>query len=235
MRPKKLFSSVLSAALLAALILTSAPAGAKKGAPVVVGKDPAGDWAVQGTAVGSAGTALAQDLLEAAIGMADAGTLSFVLTVAELPAQGGWPEVTRYIWDLDVDGDYAELDGKFTNYSRGACDPTAGSCPPPRDPGMAPFAVRANCEVVQNVTTCEEVGIVQATFDASAGTITIPVPLDLVGAKAGSKIAGGVSDFLVDGNIGAFPSAFVSNNGGPHDVMQVTKVFVVPGGKKGKK
>ena len=39
--------------------------------------------------------------------------------------------------------------------------------------------------------TCEEIGSVNATFDAASGTITIPVPLELLGAKPGSKIANG--------------------------------------------
>jgi hypothetical protein len=71
------------------------------------------------------------------------------------------PEATRYTWNLDVDPTphlvtedgsnpdlkSFDLDGKFTNFSRGACDPTAGTCPPPRNPGLQPFVLRGDCGV----------------------------------------------------------------------------------------
>ncbi|HEX2296247.1 MAG TPA: hypothetical protein VHN37_13185 [Actinomycetota bacterium] len=47
--------------------------------------------------------------------------------------------------DFTVEGKHLELDGKFTNYSRGACDPAAGSCPPPVTPASSRFLVRGEC------------------------------------------------------------------------------------------
>jgi hypothetical protein len=217
---------------LAAMALMAGSAPSAFGAPknTVVAKDAANDWG-DGTAP-QVGAALGQDLVGAEIGMADKKTINFVIKVSQLPPNGGVPELSRYIWSLAVDKKYVELDGKWSNYSRGACDPTSGQCPPPRDPGMQPFLVRANCGNVegQNVTTCEEVGIVEGVFDAAKGTITIPVPAALINAKKGSKITPASSSFTsgAGGNIVAAPSAFLSiNNPSQLDAMAVTKAFTV--------
>lgn len=225
------FIAVLGAAALAASLFSGA-ATAKPGKATVVAEDADGDWG-DGTIPAEVGAALGQDLVGAEIAMADKKTINFVIKVSQLPPNGGVPEVSRYVWSLTVDGEYVELDGKWSNYSRGACDPTSGQCMSgPRNPGMQPFLVRANCAQVegQNVTTCEEVGIVQAAFDAAAGTITIPVPAALINAKKGSKIAGGSSQFTsgAGGNVVSSPSAFLSiNNPAQLDAMVQTGTFTV--------
>lgn len=240
MKLKAVVSMLLSGLLAASLVSAAAPASAgkdkKASGPQVVGTDADGDWG-DGTIPAELGAAMGQDLVAAEISMADKETINFILKVAELPSSGGAPEISRYIWGLEVDGEYVELDGKWSNYSRGACDPTSGQCPPPRDPGMQPFLVRANCAAVegQNVTTCEEVGVVKATFDTATGTITIPIPAAMINAKPGSKIAPGSSTFTsgAGGNIIAVVSAFLStSNPAALDAMLVTKTFVVSSGKK---
>lgn len=220
--------------LIALLALTSlAPqlspaATAKEAKPMVVGTDAADDWGsnVDGQ-LQPAGQAMGQELVEAAIGMADKKTVNFIIKTAFLPPSGGMPEVTRYVWSFSVDGDYRELDGKFTNYSRGACDPTSGQCPPPRDPGLYPFLLRGNC-VTDQVIICEELGVVQAAFDAAASTITIPVPLELMGAKPGSSIGVAISEGGYSGSVFSTPTAFYSLGNFPHDGLMVTKTFKVP-------
>ncbi|MGH2748491.1 MAG: hypothetical protein ACRDKB_11265 [Actinomycetota bacterium] len=232
--------AILSAALVAATF--GAPSGyaadqgkKKKPGSVVVAEDPAGDWgANQDAALAPAGDAAGMDLIEASIGMADKKTVEFTIKVNNLPPAGGVPEFVRYLWEITVDGELVEFDGKFTNFSRGACDPTSGQCPPPRNPGLYPFIVRGNCTTTQNLTTCEELGIVEATFDAAQGTIAFSVPLKLINAKPGSKIAAGSTDFstLCGGPIIAIPSAFLSFCPSfPVDAMQMTKTFKVPGKK----
>lgn len=219
--------SMIAAVLTAAVLLVPA-AGAEEtpyAAPVVVGEDVAGDWGDADTA--PIGAKLGMDLTAASIGMPTADTLNFVIKVAELPASGGAPEVPRYIWDIYVDGTFIELDGKWTNYSRGVCDPTSGKCPPPRDPGTQPFFVRGDCVTGDgNVTTCKEIGLVKATFDAAAGTITIPVPAALIGADACSVITGGEN--LFGENLSASPSAFVSSSNFPRDTLLTEWEFTVP-------
>ena len=214
--------------VLAAGALMPSTAGAKAAKPTVVGTDPAGDWGSnQDPTLGPIGGPLGQDVVKAEIGPADAKTLNFVISLASLPPNGGIPEGTRYTWQMVVDGNFTELDGKWSNYTRGACDPTAGSCPPPRDPGMQPFVVRANCTSDQ-VVICEEMGIVQATFDSAAGTITIPVPLAMIKAKPGSKIAQGVSEGSGFSGVSAVPSAFYSHSTLQYDTLTMTKTYVVP-------
>lgn len=228
---KTLAVMTIAGLLLGALAAPSATAAKKKkkkAGPLVVGTDPDGDWGadVEPT-IAPLGDALGQDLTEATIEMADKETINFIIKLNSLPPSGGMPEISRYTWNFNVDGEPAELDGKFTNYSRGACDPTAGSCPPPRDPGQQPFALRGNCSTTSagNVTTCEELGLVQATFDAAAGTITIPVPIELLNAKHGSKIEPGVN--ILGGAVSAAPAAFLTSSAMPLDALVVTETFVV--------
>ena len=225
---KKAIALALTALVGAALFVPATASAKKAKGPVVLGTDDAGDWGANvDPNIAPVGDALGQDLVEAAIEAKDAKTLNFIIKLNSLPPTGGVPEFSRYSWDFTVDGEAYELDGKFTNYSRGVCDPTAGSCPPPRDPGMQPFFVRGNCTVVEgtNVNTCQEVGVVQAAFDAGAGTITIPVPLELISAKKGSKIAPGVG--LFGGTVEAAHSAFLTSGNGPADALTVLKTFTV--------
>ncbi len=215
----------------AVFIAPLAPAGAAP-APKTVGTDDEGDWgantALAGTPAQALGGPTGQDLVEAQVGMADAKTVNFIIKVSSLPPTGGVPEAVRYVWSVDVDGEYVELDGKFTNYTRGACDPTAGTCPPPRDPGQAPFMVRGNCVDNQAAVTCEEIGLVHGEFDASAGTITVPVSLELLGAKPGAKITNGIQPNSNFSGIWAIPSVFASQADMPKDELLITGTYVVP-------
>jgi len=237
---KSTLAVLMSLALVAGLMLApieAASAGKKKkkkkSGPVVVGEDPAGDW---GSAVdpniGPAGDAMGQDLVGAEIGLdKDGKTINFVLKLNSLPPNGGMPEFTRYTWDFVVDGgDQMEIDGKWTNYTRGACDPTSGQCPPPRDPGQQTFLVRGNCHVeplvATNFTICEELATVTGIFDAAAGTITVPVPMANIKAKPGSKIEGALGTFST--TINAAPAAFATSSAMPMDGLITTKAFVVP-------
>ena len=227
MKARKLIALLASGLVVGALVM--GPATSASGAPkvTVLGTDPAGDWgANHNEGLNPFGDALGMDLTSAEISLADAKTLNFVIKVNSLPASGGFPEVPRYTWDFNVDGRFTELDGKFTNYSRGACDPTAGSCPPPRDPGQQPFFVRGDCTTNEaNVTTCVEIGVVQATFDAATKSITIPVPLSMIKAKKGSKITPAANIF--GGSISAAPAAFVSSNNFPMDILTIAKTYTV--------
>jgi len=224
---RKSISLLLSAAAIATGLFVSTSAAAKP-KTIVVGTDPAGDWGSNVDAsLGPIGEPLGQDLVEASIGMADKKTINFIIKVSSLPPNGGLPEGTRYTWQLLVDGNFAELDGKWSNYSRGACDPTAGNCPPPRDPGSQPFLIRGDCTADQ-VIVCKELGIVQATFDAASGTITIPVPLALLKARAGTKIQAGTQAASGFSGVSATPSAFYSHSATPFDTLMPAKTFVVP-------
>jgi hypothetical protein len=226
---KKAILIGLAAAVVAGALTMSAGSAVAGKKPVVVGEDPAGDWGANVDAqLAPIGDAFGMDLTGAEISY-DGKNVNFVIKLNSLPPSGGAPEIARYTWNFFVDKKELELDGKFTNYSRGTCDPTAGTCPPPRDPGLQPFTVRGDC--VENptpattITTCTEFAKVAGVFDAAAGTITIPVPAEAIGAKKGSKIAPGVNIF--GGSISAIPSAFLSSSGFPWDVLILTKTFKV--------
>lgn len=233
MKSRGLAAVLVLGLVAAALIGPAGVADAKKKkvkpTSAVVATDPDDDWGANaGDGLGPLGDALGQELTGATIAMADPTTVNFIINVKSLPSNGGAPEVSRYTWDATVDTAFVEFDGKWSNYSRGACDPTSGQCPPPRDPGMQPFIVRGDCvtDPNTNVTTCKELGLVQAKFDAAAKTITIPVPLDLIHAHSGSAISGGANIF--GGSISAAPSAFLSSSGAPSDTMTQTTTYVIP-------
>ena len=237
MKRKSIVTMILTGLVVGSLVAGSAPASAGKKAsgPQLVGEDAVGDWgANQDAGLAPFGDVLGQDLTGATMAMNGTDKIDFVIKLNALPPTGGAPEVSRYTWDMNVDGEFRELDGKFTNFSRGACDPTAGTCPPPRDPGLYPFSVRGNCGVTPigtiNFTTCEELALVPGAFDAAAGTITITVPLEALGAKPGSKITPGTNIF--GGSLSATPSAWGTLDSMPMDTLAITKTFVVSSGKK---
>lgn len=225
----------IAAVTAAAALLTGAAIGGpaqaakpKKG-PVVVATDAADDWGSnRDPNLAPLGSHLGQELVEAAIEKADAKTLNFIIKVSALPSSGGVPEFSRYVWTMTVDGTLLQIDGKFTNYSRGTCDPTAGTCPPPRDPGQAPFMVRGNCVDNTAAVTCEEIGLVKGTFDSASATITVPVPMELLGAKPGSVVAHGMQPGSNFAGVWAIPSAWASQGDMPKDEMLITKPYKIP-------
>lgn len=231
MKARNIAKVTLAGLLAIGLVGGASGAGAKgkKSKMTVVGKDAAGDWGSNADSnLGPLGEPIGQDLVEAAIGMGKKGKINFVIKLTSLPENGGMPEATRYTWNLAVNGKQVELDGKWSNYTRGACDPTSGNCPPPRDPGMQPFLVRGDCASNGATVQCRELGIVQASFDAAAGTITIPVPAKMIKAKPGAKITGATQPDSGFGGVSAAPSAFYSHSSAPYDTLAILKTFRVP-------
>jgi hypothetical protein len=234
MKTRLISSAVLVVCLAAGLYAQpglAASKGKKKSGPQVVGTDADNDWGANVDAsISPVGDMLGQELVEASIAMADTKTINFIIKVKSLPAFGGYPEIGRYNWDIAVDGEAFQMTGGFTEYIRGVCNPNVtNSCPPPRDPGSAPFFIRQGpCNVGAE---CTEVGLVHAVFDAATATITIPVPIDVIGAKPGSKITPGASSY--GPSIYSTPQANVSQASLPNDTMTVTGTFVVASGKKG--
>jgi hypothetical protein len=230
MRTKSLVSLLLIALVAGLLAAPAAQAKKKKKAPkgpVVVGVDEVGDWGCNvdcGLAPISA--ALGQDLVEASFNSPDKETLEFIIKLDALPPSGGVPEVSRYTWEFTVDGRAIQMSGGFTEYVRGTCNPTYNPliCPPPRDPGMAPFFLRVGGCTVGGA--CEEVGLVHGVFDAATATITIPVPLEVLEAKPGSEIGPGVS--LLGGSVYAAPAAMVTNASLPSDNLIILDTYTIP-------
>lgn len=230
------FKTAAAVAVLALAVSVFAPspgvAAPKPKPPTPVGTDDAGDWGCNhNCALAPLGTELGQDLTQASLGMADKKTLTFVIGVDSLPGPGGVPEASRYTWEFMVDGTAIQMSGAFTEYARGICNPVYNPmiCPPPRDPGQAPFFFRVGGCLVGG--PCEEIAIANGKFDAAAGTITVPVPLADLGAKPGSKIEPGISSSY-GATVIASPAAFISSPNSPYDTMMVTDTYVVPKKKK---
>lgn len=225
--------NVLIAALAAALSLgftvsdteTSGLEGVEEVKPQVVGLDDISDWGGGGDSA-VVGHAMGQDMVSAAVGVPDQEHVRFVLEVTWLPSSGGIPELTRYSWNFTVDGEEFELDGKFRNYTRGACDPTSGQCPPPRDPGEAPFLLRGNCYQEGNVTLCEELALLHADFNSFARTITVDVPAELLQVEPCSVVGPGPNTF--GGSISAAPSVYFTSSAMPMDTMFIDGEFQIP-------
>ena len=220
------------AALIATSVVAAAPtqAAGKKAKPMTLATDPAGDWGANVDAnLAPVGDALGQDLVKASIVKAGKN-LNFIINVNSLPASGGVPEISRYTWDFTVNGAPTQLSGAFTEYVRGTCNPTynPAKCPPPRDPGSAPFFVRqGTCQIgTGGLAPCEEIALVHATFDAASGTITIPVPMKDLKAKTGSKI--GPASGLMGGSIYSAPAVFITNTAMPNDTLTIVKTYKVP-------
>ncbi len=238
MKIRTALSLLLAAALIGGLVAPSGLAAKKKkkSGPVVVATDAADDWGsnVDG-GLQPIGAAIGLELVEATIAPVDAKTVNFIIKVAGLPPSGGIPEFARYGWDFTVDGEAIAMSGAFTDYLRGICYPAhTNTCPPnpPSDPGMQPFYIRSGpCTVgAGGLGECNLLATVHATFDAAAGTITIPVPLEAIGAKPGSAIGPG-ANATFGASLYATIATVTASPAAPHDVMTATGTFVVPKGK----
>ena len=238
MKIRAALATLLAGCLLGALFVPASFAGSKaKSGPQVVGTDANNDWGSNVDAtIAPAGGLLGQELVEASIVMADATTANFMIKVTGLPPTGGIPEGARYSWDFTVDGDAFSMSGNFTDYARGVCYPAhTNSCPPPKDPGTQPFYIRQGpCTIGSaGLGECNLIATVKAIFDTATGTITIPIPIEAIGAKPGSKI-GPATNSLYGATIYATPAAGSASPYAPHDTMVVTEEFVVASGKKAK-
>lgn len=231
--------AVVVGCLLLSLAMSSLARAAEKPRPVVVGRDATGDWGTNiDRKLSPVGDLLGQDLVAVALGMADATTVNFIIRVKSLPPWGGWPETTRYVWSFGVGRKQWVLIGKFTDYTTGVCNPLyAGQdCPPPRDPGMSPFKLLTECkeqDPVGSMSICQtERALIHASFDAASGTITVPVPLKALDTRPGAGIA---PPTLINdawgGGVIAVPEVMSPTSAFPYDTLDVTKTFVIPGGR----
>lgn len=232
---KKIIVAALATSLLGLMIVPGSPAAAeakkkKPAGPVVVATDDPADWGANvDKSITPAGTPLGMELVEALVGLSeDKKDINFILKLAG-PSSGGAPEVVRYGWEFSIDGEPYQLNGGRTELVRGMCNPlyTEPACPPNfGDPAKLtnfPFFVRSGpCTVGSE---CVVEAVVNATFDVAENTITIPVPLEVVGAKLGSTVGpmGGLF-----GAIYAAPGLLVTTNGLPHDAIAITKTIKLP-------
>lgn len=230
---KRIIVACLATSLVGLIILPgphAAARGKKAAGPVVVATDDPADWGANvDPTIAPAGTPLGMELVEAAIGLSDdKKAINFIIKLAG-PTSGATPETIRYGWEFTVDGNAFQLNGGRTELVRGTCNPliTDPACPPNiGDPAKLtnwPFFIRSGtCTVGAD---CKVNGVVNATFDVASSTITIPVPLEVVGAKLGSTVGpmGGLF-----GAIYAAPGLLVTQNALPHDAIAITETIKLP-------
>jgi len=201
--------------------------------------------------VAKVGHELGADLTEARIRMPDADHVEFQIQTTNLPANGGVPEFIRYTWDLLVDTGEgpkeAQIDGKWSNYSRGVCDPTAGCDPTavggedgPKDPGQRPFFFRGDLEVtpigVINFNAMRNYATIPGDFNVADGTITVTVPTEAISKLQGvewgpcAKILPGAG--LRGGVVESSLAAWLTSAAFPSDVLMevwdTDPVFTAP-------
>lgn len=231
----KLRATLAVLAVTALVVGILAPSGVaagkkKKSGPVVVATDDPADWGANvDPTIAPAGVPLGMEILEASIGLSeDKKDIHFIIKLAG-PSAGGIPELVRYGWEFSVDGNAFQISGGRTEFARGLCNPlhTDPACPPnvgdPTVLGNFPFFIRSGACTVG--AECVVHAWVNATFDVAENTITIPVPLETVDAKLGSKIGplGGLF-----GSIYAAPGAVVTTNGLPHDAISIHETYKIP-------
>lgn len=168
----------------AAVALIAAPAAARTSAgPVTLATDPAGDWSAASQGLSQLGAAVGQDLTSAAVDR-EGTNLSFIIGFDQPDVPSGVRRGTLYEWHFTVDGN----EGGFVLY--GPCNP---------DPfdialyGCSPADV-ATAEPGFLLFGGSSTEVLSARFDDAAGTVTVDVPLTLIGARTGSVISDNTSD-----------------------------------------
>ncbi|MGH2752966.1 MAG: hypothetical protein ACRDLB_00900 [Actinomycetota bacterium] len=204
----------LSTALLASMFFVgSAGAGPAR---TVVGTDPAGDWSSDEN-LAPIGTSIGQDLTEAAVTMADDGTLEFQIHVAEMPDFD--PTLSGfYSWGFRV--------GKQAR-SLTSCGNFLDDCESREN-----FAVIGDCTYTETsvgpqdvgMLDCERLGEVPATYSPD-GVISIPVPLEMLQVSPGTTLK------MKKHYVWAAPYSFVFAGPDPsaynYDWMKLTENFTV--------
>jgi hypothetical protein len=170
----------------------SATAQARRRGPVVVGEDPAGDWALEGVpAGGQVGEALGQDLISASI---DAGksTVTFIFGLASLDAQPSGV----FTWDMTIGkkafritnlpcdpSDWVTAPGTLPDPNTGACESSPAG--PLTTFDLMECGVPRTVNIIYN---CAYKSTIEAVVDTSADSISVSVPTDLLRAKGGAAI-----------------------------------------------
>lgn len=226
-------SLALFALALVVLGIAGGPASAKRSKTMVVGKDAAGDWSKDiNPALAPLGDQLGQDLVSATIDATSPTEIAFVFGLTSLPTDQAPASVL--VWDFTI-GD------KWWRLTNALCDPSSTvtgtppavtpnpptSCVP--EPGVGATFELMECgdaRVVNVFANCLARESVQAELDAGAGTISVSVSRDAIGAVKGSRI--GPKDFPF-GPVAARP-AIPYSGAQPFfgDQLAITKTFFVP-------
>jgi hypothetical protein len=183
----------------ALLIGSMIPAGAKpKPKPVVVFEDTAGDAGNQDGSVPGF-TEAGFDLVKGEISKEGTDGVKFVVTHAAMAPTGSPGESFRLIWGIAVDGTLYEMTIKSLDVGK----PDVIASVMGQDPngeerigqvyqGVARFEECGLISLGINWAQCTTLGYYEAVFDPATATVTWVVPLEIMKAKKGTVITGGV-------------------------------------------
>lgn len=187
----------LGTTLIAGAMLLGLTGNAFAAKPVTVFEDPANDAGntAQGLALPPA-TLAGLDLLNGSVVKSGADLEFTVTNAAALPQAGSAPEAFRLLWHINSGG----TEYRFTVKSLDVGKPDAIAQEGTERVGQVYQGV-ARLETcadqalpaVLTLVNCKAVEYFQATFDATAATITWKVPLASISAKTGTVIAGGTT------------------------------------------
>lgn len=191
---RKGMTSLIAVALLMGVI------GGASAKPVAVWEDAAGDTGTNNTG----GVAeLAQAGFDLVGGSIDkvGKNLEFTVTHASMPPVGAIPETFRFLWAFNVNGTDYRITAKAADIGKpdvlaGQTTDRVGTVEP-----TGHFRLEGNCAtgatvgVVQPVN-CEHLASLTGAFDAASASFTVVIPMELVKAKTGSKIAQGGGDAM---------------------------------------
>lgn len=184
----------LAVALVGGLLFMGLPANAGK--PVTVWEDDSGD-ADNNQGLGQSIPG-GFDLTGGSIAKVGSN-LEFTVTHADMPAFGSLPETFRFLWAFSVDGVTYRLTVKRADVGKpdvvqGQTTERVG-----RIDAEGHFRLEGECSTtaapaVLSFINCKPLAYLEGTWDATAKTFTMVVPMEAVGAKVGSKIGPGAGD-----------------------------------------
>jgi hypothetical protein len=220
---KKLAGAILTAALLAGVVL---PANAKPAAkPTVVFEDPAADAGNQNS--GAPGFSEAGfDLVKGEIAQETKTELKFTVTHAAMASTGTPGEAFRLIWGIAVDGTQYEFTVKSLDVGKPDVITSAMT--------QTPTGTERVGKVYQGVARLEECGFIElglqwsqcsakayyeAVFDPATATVTWTVDLKTLGAKKGSLITGGSGSRATTGCMICWVPQYAERSLTPHSII----------------
>ncbi len=168
---------------------------AKKASAATVWKDPAGDADLgQGLGYSIPG---GFDITGGSIAR-DKDSLVYTVTHADMPPNGSLPEAFRFMWAFAVDNETFRLTIKSADIgkpdvSQGQTTERVG-----RLDLNGHFRLEGKCGanvvVVGTFINCKPLGYLEGKWDPAKKTVTMMVPMKLVGAETGSVITAGTGD-----------------------------------------
>jgi hypothetical protein len=182
--------------LVAGALLLAVAGSASAGKATTVFEDPADDAGVtdQGVAVPAA-TAAGFDLVSGSIAKSGKD-LDFTVTHAAMPDGGSVGEGFRLLWHINSGGKEFRFTVKSLDVGKPdviAQDGTNRVGQVYQGIARLETCVDEALPAVLTLVNCRVVEIYDATFDASAGTVTWKVPLASIEAKTGTVIGGGTT------------------------------------------